>query len=77
MGGGVEDGQTAAGTIGSEVATEGMIDRAGLSGFASHGLFLSGNWGGTPSVVVKRVRNEMIAKELLGCRCARESVRRW
>src|SRR5712664_2380010 len=43
---GVEDGETAAGTVGGEMAAAGMLDGAGFNGFGSHFLFLSGGWGG-------------------------------
>ena len=40
---GVEDGETAAGTVGGEMAAAGMLDGVGSTGFDSHFLFLSGN----------------------------------
>ena len=40
---GVEDGETAAGTVGGEMAAAGMLDGAGFNGFESHFLFLSGS----------------------------------
>jgi len=40
---GVEDGETAAGTVGGEMAAARMLDGAGFTGFESHFLFLSGN----------------------------------
>jgi hypothetical protein len=59
VGAGVQDGETAAGTVGGEMAAPGgtlryalgkarMLVGDGFSGCESHELFLSGNWGVHP-----------------------------